>query len=902
MSAELLRQVRRVEAQADKGFDGSVAERAERRRRLRLEVLRQHLTSNVDFLRAAHLGGASGQQSVAAYAGFMDIFLGTLYRLAVEDAKREGLVPSPLVLVALGGYGRGELHPLSDLDLMLIYDGEMGPYVQRVTQGLLYALWDLGLQVGHAVRSLPDCLAMARTDFPSRTSMQQARLLVGDRRLFNRFRKVLAENVYQKDFAQFLETTLTERDQRYRKFGGSPYMGEPNVKESAGGLRDIHTAMWLTSTKFGTRTLRELADKRLINGREQKTTDEALTFLWRVRNELHFLSGHKNDVLSRDIQPQIAKNFGYTGDELSLPVEKFMRDYYLHARVIHRVSRRLIARCRETLSRRASVQRRLRQEALADGLIVLDEQLHLAQADGRAFREEPVRLIKVFWHSHHLGFELGVDVERAIEDSLDLIDDAFRASPEARELFLGICRSWGRTAQTLREMHELGVLGRYLPEWGALTCLVQYDIYHKFTADQHSLIAVQNLEALAPGQSPDSEGNAQVVSELERPGLLILGMLLHDIGKGKGHGHVAKGIPLIETLSARMGLAPEDADKVIFLVAHHLTMSHVAQRRDIDDPKTIETLAGVCRTPERLRMLYLLTCADMRAVGPGVMTGWQAQILWDLYARTLTRLTGGQRERPTRESVAQRVTEAMRGDVARTAVAAHLALLSDRYLTTTSPQRIAAHLRLLDRLADGGVLATELFHHPDLGSSELVVATRDVPGLFSIIAGTLASQGINILSAQIHTRADGIALDTFQVNDPFGEAVTEEARWRRTLEALRRVLRGEASVEDLLARRRAVYPSGDGVPGPPKISVDNQISDSRTVVEVKCPDRVGLLYVITRTLSGHGLDIASARIATEIDHAYDTFYVTDRQGRRLEDEAAMARVRESLEDALLKPL
>ena len=901
MSAELLRQVRRVEAQADKGFDGSAAERGERRRRLRLEVLRQHLTSNVDFLRAAHLGGASGQQSVAAYAGFMDGFLTTLYRLAVDDAKREGLTPGPLVLVALGGYGRGELHPLSDLDLMLIYDGEMGPYVQRATQGLLYALWDLGLQVGHAVRSLPDCLAMARTDFPSRTSMQQARFLVGDRRLFNRFRKVLAENVYQKDFAQFLETTLTERDQRYRKFGGSPYMGEPNVKESAGGLRDIHTAMWLASTKFGTRTLQELADKRLITEREQKAADEALTFLWRVRNELHFLSGHKNDVLSRDIQPQIAKNFGYAGDELSLPVEKFMRDYYLHARVIHRVSRRLIARCRETLSRRATVQRRLRQEALADGLIVIDEQIHLAQPDGRAFREEPLRLLKVFWHRHQLGFELGIDVERAIEDSLDLIDDAFRASPEARDLFLGICRSWGRTAQTLREMHELGVLGRYLPEWGALTCLVQYDVYHKFTADQHSLLAVQHLEALAPGQSADAEGNAQVVSEVERPGVLMLGMLLHDIGKGKGHGHVAKGIPLIETLAARMGLAPEDTDTAVFLVAHHLTMSHIAQRRDIDDPKTIETLAEVCKTPERLRMLYLLTCADMRAVGPGVMTGWQAQILWDLYARTLARLTGGQRERPTRETVAERVAEAMGGEVVRTAVAAHLALLSDRYLATTSPQRIAAHLRLLDRL-EGGVLATELFHHPDLGSSELVLATRDVPGLFSLIAGTLAAQGINILSAQIHTRADGIVIDTFQVNDPFGEAVTEEARWRRTLEALRLVLRGEASVEDLLARRRAVHPAGEGVAGPPKISVDNQLSDSRTVVEVKCPDRVGLLYVITRTLSGQGLDIASARIATEIDQAYDTFYVTDRRGRRLEDEAAMARVRESLEDALVKPL
>jgi [protein-PII] uridylyltransferase len=902
MSAELLRQVRRVETQAEKGFDGGAAELAERRRRLRLEVLRQHLASNVDFLRAAHLGGASGQQSVQAYAAFMDGFLGTLYRLAVDDARREGLAPTPLVLVALGGYGRGELHPLSDLDLMVIYDGEMGPYVQRATQGLLYALWDLGLQVGHAVRSLPDCLAMARTDFPSRTSMQQARFLVGDRRLFNRFRKVLAENVYQKDFAQFLETTLTERDQRYRKFGGSPYMGEPNVKESAGGLRDIHTAMWLASTKFGTRTLRELADKRLITAREQKAADEALTFLWRVRNELHFLSGHKNDVLSRDIQPQIAKNFGYSADELSLGVEKFMRDYYLHARVIHRVSRRLIARCRETLSRRATVQRRLRQEALADGLIVIDERLHLAQPDGRAFHEDPLRLLKVFWHSHQLGFELGIDVERAIEDSLDLIDDDFRASSEARDLFLGICRNWGRAAQTFREMHELGVLGRYLPEWGALTCLVQYDVYHKFTADQHSLIAVQNLEALAPGQSADSEGNAQVVSELERPGLLMMGMLLHDIGKGRGHGHVAKGIPLIETLTARLALAPEDADKVIFLVAHHLTMSHIAQRRDIDDPKTIESLAEVCKTPERLRMLYLLTCADMRAVGPGVMTGWQAQILWDLYARTLARLAGGQRDRPSRVGGALGVTVALRGVVPRTTLAAHLAMLSERYLATTSPQRIAAHLRLLDRLSEEGVLATELFHHPDLGSSELVVATRDVPGLFSLIAGTLAAQGINILSAQIHTRADGIVIDTFQVNDPFGEAVTEEARWRRTLEALRRVLRGEVSVEELLARRRAVHPAPEGVAGPPKISLDNHLSDSHTVLEVKCPDRVGLLYVITRTLSAHGLDIASARIATEIDQAYDTFYLTDRQGRRLEDDSAMARVRESLEDALLKPL
>lgn len=901
MPADLFRQLRRVEGRADKGLGGPVAEQAERRRRRRVEILRQHLVSNVDFLKAAHLGGASGQQSVQAYAAFMDSFLVTVYRLAQDDARREAVPAAPLVLVALGGYGRGELHPLSDLDIMLIYEGELNGYVQRVTQGLLYTLWDLGLHVGHSVRSLPDCLAMARTDFSSRTSMQEARYVAGNRRLFNRFRKVLSENVYRKDFAKFLETTLAERDQRYRRFGASPYIGEPNVKEAAGGLRDMHTAMWLASTKFGARTLRELADKGLITAREQRMADEALTFLWRVRNELHFLAGHKNDVLSRDIQPQVAKNFGYQADEAQLGVEKFMRDYYLHARVIHRVSRRLIARCRDTLSRRGSVGRKLRQEALADGLYVLDEQIHVIHPDGRDFREEPTRLMKAFWHAHRLGFELGVDTERAVEAALDLVDEPFQRSAEIRDLFLDICRNWGRVAVTFRDMHELGFLGRYLPEWGALTCLVQYDAYHRFTADQHSLLAVENMEALAPGHSAESEPVSRALYEIERPDLLMMGMLLHDIGKGRGHGHVAKGVPLILDLTARVGLAPADAELVTFLVAHHVTMSHVAQRRDLDDPKTVASLAGLCETPERLRMLYCLTCADMRAVGPGVMTGWQAQILAELYRRTLLFLTDGRPEPPGREALLDRVRAALGSDGSAGAVDGHLAMLSDRYLAATAPERIAAHLRLVEQL-DEEPVATELFHHPDLGSSDLVIVTRDVPGLFSLIAGGLASQGVNILSAQIFTRADGIAIDTFQVNDPFGEAVTEETRWRRVLDTVRRVLRREQTVEALLATRRTGRQLAEVLGAPVKISVDNHLSDTHTVVEVKCSDRVGLLYVITRTLSGLGCNIATSRIATEVDQAFDTFYVTEAHGRRIEDPGAIDRIRAALEEALLKPV
>jgi [protein-PII] uridylyltransferase len=892
MLPELYRRARRAEAGAD---------RAEDRRRRRLDFFRAALGEGLDAFKQRHAEGASGQDSVRAHAAFMDEVVASLVRLVRADAQAAGLAPTPFVLVALGGYGRGELHPSSDIDLMIVYDGELTPYVQRVMQELLYTLWDLGLQVGHSLRSLEDCVAMARTDFPSRTSMQEARLVAGDRKLFTRFGRVLRDNVYRHDFEQFLATTLGEREQRYRKHGASPYIGEPNIKESAGGLRDMHTAMWLGAAKFGARTLRELADRGLITPHEQEAADHALTFLWRVRNELHFFSGHKNDVLSRELQPRIAKNLGYENEGDALGVERFMRDYYLNARAIHRVSRRLIARCQETLWVRGSAERRHRQQALADGLVFFDGRLHRADRDPDVLRRDPARIMKVFWHLHRLGCDLSLGLERAVEESLDVVDDAFRRSPVVRDLFLDICRAWGRVALTFREMHELGLLGRYLPEFGGLTCLVQYDVYHKFSADQHSLLAVEHLEALAPGQSAESEGAAAVFNEVDKPELLLLGMLLHDIGKAKGHGHVAKGIPLIRELTARMGLPPADAGAVEFLVAHHLTMSHIAQRRDIDDPKTIESLAETAADPQRLRMLYLLTWADMRAVGPGVLTGWQARILHELYTRTLARLTGGRVEKPNRAQLAARLSEALGGDVPMNLVRAHLAMVQDRYLSQTSVQRMAAHLRLVGRM-EAAPVATELFHHPDLGSSDLVVVTRDVPGLFSLIAGTLAAHGINIISAQIATRADGIAIDTFQVNDPTGDAITSGAQWARTLQALAAVLTGEQSVDALLERRRL-----DGRRTPPglakpKIAVDNRLSDEYTVIEVKCPDRLGLLYLITRTLSSLDLDIASARIGTEIDQALDTFYVLDRKGRRLEDPDAIERARAALEQALLQPI
>jgi len=894
MVEPFVQRLRRAEDEAQRSFTGPSAEWPERRRRLRLDLLRAHLAEAYERLRSRHEDGASGEESVRGHAAFMDGFLRLLFRLADTDVRASGHPRTPLVLAALGGYGRGELHPSSDLDLVLIHGGEVTPYVQRMAQEILYTLWDLSLRVGHACRSLADCLALARTDLPSRTSMLAARVLAGDRALFQELQQTLRREVYRKDYPDFLRQTLAERDERYRKHGGSVYVQEPNVKESAGGLRDVHTALWLAYTKFGARTLRELEDKGLLTPKERAATDDALTFLWRVRNELQFLSGTRQDVLDRGLQARIAKNFGYETDETRLDVEKFMRDYYRHARTIHRVSARLIARCQEGLARRGSVGRRGRRAALADGLVVYDGRLHLAEPG--ALQKEPGRILRVFWHAQQLGCELDVELERAIEEAAPLLEDeAWRASPELRQLLLSILRAWGRVATTLRRMHDTGVLGAYLPEFGALTCLVQYDHYHRYTVDQHSLLAVEVLEGLGPGQRAESEELAQIIAELERPELLMLGILLHDVGKALGHGHAPKGVPLIRAVTRRLNLDPDDAAAVCFLVEHHLTFSHTAERRDIDDPKTVEQLAATVRFPAWLTMLYLLTCADVRAVGPGVWNPWREALFRELYVRTRMRLAGRPPKPPRRAAVVHRIVQALADPTVAAAAEAHLGAMSDRYVRTTSPQRIAAHLRVIERLREEPV-ATELFHYPDLGTSDLAVVTRDVAGLFAVIAGTLAAHDVNILSAQIETRADGIAVDTFHVNDAGGEAIVDESRWEAVTGDLRRTLGGELSVERLFAaRRRRPGPVDRGAV---RVTVDNSLSDTRTVVEVKAPDRVGLLYRITRALARTGCNIATAKIATDLDQAFDTFYVTDAAGRKIEAPEAMAALRAAVERGL----
>ena len=782
---------------------------------------------------------------------------------------------------------------------MLIHGGEITPYVQRMAQEILYTLWDLGLRVGHACRSLDDCLALARTDLPSRTSMQAARVLAGDQRLFRALQQTLRREVYRRDYPEFLAQMLAERDERYRRHGGSVYLQEPNVKESAGGLRDVHTALWLASARFGARTLRELEDKGHLTAKERTRRTRrspssgasgTSSTSWPARSRTSSSGGSRR---------RWRRASATQDDEVRLGVETFMRDYYRHARTIHRISARLIARCQEGLARHGTVGRRGRRAALADGLVVYDGRLHLAEPG--ALQVDPARILRVFWHAQQLGCELDVELERALEEAAPtLAEQAWRASPELRALFLSILRSWGRVATTLRRMHDTGVLGAYLPEFGALDCLVQYDHYHRYSVDQHSLLAVEVLEGLGPGQGAETDELAQILAEVERPELLMLGILLHDIGKALGHGHAPKGVPLIKAVTRRLNLDADDAAAVEFLVEHHLLLSHMAERRDIDDPKTVERLAAVARFPAWLTMLYVLTCTDIRAVGPGVWNAWRGALLRTLYLRTRTHLAGRFPKPPRRAVVAQRIVQALADPGYREAAEQHLQAMSDRYVRTTSPQRMAAHLRLIDRLREEAAV-TEVFHFPDLGASDFVVVTRDT-------AGPLRPDRRDAGGArrQHPVRADRDA------GRRRGPRHLPRQRPGRRRDPGREPLGGRhpatsAAPSRANARWRRSWPSGrprrpglvrPSTPGPARVTVDNSLSDTHTVVEVKAPDRLGLLYLVTRALAAEGLDIATAKIATDLDHALDTFYVTDRAGRKVEAPPALARLRETIAAAL----
>jgi [protein-PII] uridylyltransferase len=828
--------------------------------------IKEYLASGEAALRKNHISGASGKEITSSYTHLIDRLLKDLFQTITGEI--EG-VEKDAALVAMGGYGRGELNIRSDVDLMLLYKKSITPEIEDLTQRILYLLWDAGLDVGFSIRSVNESILLARDDLKTKTSLLDTRFLLGDKELFNTLSQEIKKRLFNKRHVKgFVDEKIEENRLRHEKYGDSVYILEPNVKEGEGGLRDIHTSMWILKARFN-----ETDVPRLLTDKEMALLESSMDFLLWVRNELHFETGRKTDQLTFDHQERIADLLGFETTEHSLAVEAFMQQYYRHASDISHLSALMLSRLLKKPRKKfiwPTKKFRIDKDYIVAGGV-------LTVTNDHVFKKDPVALIRAFEYSQVFDIDIDQNTRDLILNNLHRVDDNFRNSTAVAESFIKILR--GKDVfKTLSLMHGLKFLERLIPEFGDITCKVQHDLYHVYTVDTHTLFAVRELERLKELYKKDFPLLATLYEEAENPEALMLGILLHDIGKSLGKGHADKGARLVPEICTRLGLSDNSTNLVRFLVANHLLLADTAQYRDLYDEKLIIDFAKKAIDIERLNLLYLITFADVRAVGPDMWNNWKGALFQDLYFRALYVLEKGTFELAEADSKVARVKEkvkAILADINRQEVDNYFQLLPVRYFLSNNPESIAQHLKTTRELK-GRPYVMKVMQNRERQFTEIIVCTYDIHGLFSMITGVMAANSVNILGAQVNTLANGIALDILQVNNVFGEIITDEPKLREIEEDLLKVLTWEVQVEELVGRMR---PSILDKKAKPKVAtrvkIDNEVSDTYTVIDIRAQDRIGLLYTIASTITGLGLYIHISMVSTKGGEASDTFYVKD---------------------------
>jgi [protein-PII] uridylyltransferase len=842
------------------------------------------------------LNGASGEETAAATTELVDGLIIGRYRAATRSGGEASTAAGfrHCCLVALGGYGRREMAPHSDIDLMVLYRAEAGTVVSDFVKGLLHPLWDAGFQVGHSVRTIQDCIDIGLQDLTVRTSMMEARFLAGSPELFQRFHTRYLRKVVFRNTEKYIERKLDERRREYHKFGETVYLLEPNVKKSQGGLRDLHLLQWIGIARYRAPTIRELSDRGILSSVDYRALKDAREFLLRVRALLHIRAGMAQEILTFEDQVWLAQQFGFADMPHLLAVEQFMQQYYRHTTGLHAAATRFVERCRVVPFRQRL--RRLLPSPRIENHFALNGNMLTVPPDARPqVLGSPALLLKLFNLARSRQAAIDPSLLEDIHRHADALPaDAF-SSREVAGMFLAILTGPG-TARTLETMHRAHLLEKLVPAFARVRGLMQFNQYHKYTVDEHSLLAVAKAESLAQ----DRGVLGGVYRDIKRKDVLHLAVLLHDLGKGQEEDHSEIGRLLAEDTAARLEFPEPDTRTLVFLVHRHLLMAHTAFRRDPHDEKVLLPFVREVGTPEVLRKLLVLTAADLAAVGPEVFTKWKESLLIELYDRAMQRVSG---ERETVEGtdlkqlvhdVAGQESLAQLEDVDSAWIEAQLRHFPSRYLHGTPPNRVAAHLAAIRRLHQGEVLV-DTEYNAQLGTSEYAVVTRNdlVPGIFSKLAGVMAASGLQILDAQIVTRADGIVVDTFQVMDPDYHGVPPPDRCRTIGEKIAAVLKGWEHVDELM-RRGARLNGGRRMPlhrQPTEVRIDNETSDRFTIIDVFADDRQGLLYVITNAIFRLGLSVHAARVSTRLDQVADVFYVTDQLGRKLDEEARLDTVR-----------
>jgi len=873
-------------------------------RRAAIEMLQAALASGRDEARMALEDGGTGRACAEALSGQTD----DLLRVALEMSAR-WLAPaqpgqSLPTIVAVGGYGRGMLAPFSDIDLLFLLPDRPPPGVERVVESLLYVLWDLKQKVGHATRTIDECLKQARADMTIRTTLIEARFIVGDKGLFETLQKRFDAEIVAKTAPEFVAAKLAEREARVRRAGASRYLVEPNVKEGKGGLRDLNTLFWISKYVYRVRSAHELVAAGVFSPREFALFRRCEEFLWSVRCRLHFLAGRAEERLSFDVQRPIARQLGYSTRAGLIDVERFMKHYFLIAKDVGDLTAIVCAALEERQTKRTPafgrlvgrLRRRTRAIADAEDFKVDNDRVNVISDD--AFERDPVNLIRLFWIADRSNLPIHPNATRLVTQSLKRIDARLREDAEANRLFLDILTSRNAPEIALRRMNEAGVLGRFIPDFGRVVGMMQFSMYHHYTVDEHLIRAVGELSGVEAGRlAEDLPLATKIMPQIAHRTELYLATFLHDIAKGRGVDHSLAGAEVARKLCPRLGLSPANSERVAWLIEQHLVMSNMAQGRDLLDPRTAEALSAIVQTQERLKMLLALTVADIRAVGPGVWNGWKGQLLRTLYWETEVVLGGGHSviDRKGRVKAAQETLRRSLPGWSDPEFDAYAQRHYPAYWLKVEPARQTAHAKLLHAMAaETRSLATEVTTDAFHGVTAVTVVAPDHPRLLTGIAGACAAAGGNIVDAQIFTTTDGLALDTIFVSRAFERDEDELRRGQRIAANIEKTLRGEVRLSEMASPRQPRDVRRGAFAIEPEVTVDNNLSRRYTVVEVSGLDRPGLLRDLTATLSSLNLNIGSAHIVTFGEKAVDSFYISDLTGQKINAPARQAAIKRRL--------
>ena len=868
----------------------------------RIDLYKNFLKVEEYRIHEQHRAGAGGLEIAHARAHLIDTVVRSIHEASILANKGQAL---PIALVATGGYGRGTLNPRSDVDLLFLMpraSTKLPLPLQEFVQNLLYLLWDVGFKVGHACRSINECIQEARADQENKTSLLDARLIAGNSALFHKFQDRFFKACVIKGQKEYFDQRRQDLRNRHQKYSRTVFLQEPNVKESCGGMRDYQNIQWVSRIKRGSRNLKDLVDAKLLTATAYRELEEAYDFLHRVRNELHYHSQKATDQLTLQLQGVVSTAFSYPQKSILRKTEAFMRDYYRHTRNIYQHTGSLMEsfqieeenRSDNGLRSFLTFRKKSREEF--DGFITRASRIY--PANNEIFTDDPSRMMRLFQHCQVRDLRLSPPMRKLIKENSELIDRSFRWAKANRETFQAILERKGNVAGALRQMHRVGFIGLYLPEFGALDCLVQHEFFHRYTADEHTLRCVDQLDQLIDETHPRREIYRRLFHQIQDPYALYLAVILHDTGRAENvREHIDGSAILASRLCNRLQIQGARRTLIMFLVDNHLSFWRTATTKNLDDPEVIAEFANIVKTPSNLDALFLFTFADSNATSPDGWSGWKESLMLQLHTATRNFLDGGREKytrkidadrRALREEVIAIMREDYHPDIKRHFEQMPAAAFSFRQAAqiVTQVRTVRHFLQREADTTDPNASCIKWIDQPEKGYTELILATRDKPLLLEKICCAIASEQINILSADLFTRKDGIVVNIFRVCTTNFEPVSTASTRKRFLDNFEAILIAESYDPEKYLRRKVNFlkPRSDhGITVPVRAFVSNEIHPTCTTVEIQGLDRIGLLHDLFHAINQHGLNTAHARICTDKGVAMDTLYITTSDGKKIKN-------------------